>query len=72
MGWSKDMLVIDILEAEPKTEAVLLSFGLPCGRCVVAEFETLAEGARAYGIPVETIIEKLDRLAPQPTPKAKK
>ena len=71
MGWPKDMLVADILDLNPATEAVLLSFGLPCMDCVVSEHENLEEGARAYGIPVEKRLEKLDREAPFPKKGAK-
>jgi hybrid cluster-associated redox disulfide protein len=71
MGYSKDMLIIDLLEANPKTAAVLASFGLPCQECVVADFETLEQGVTAYGLDLAAVLQRLDREAPTPA-KAKK
>lgn len=66
MGYRGDMLLGEVVDAHPSASDVLLSFGLPCFKCVVADTETLAEGARAYGLDPARIIEKLDREAPLP------
>lgn len=64
MGYRTDMLLIDILEANPKTAQVLASFGLKCENCIVAESETLEAGARAYGLDPAVVLAKLEREAP--------
>lgn len=73
MPYAKDMLVCDIVDSHPKAKDVLLSFGLPCYRCVVAFEETLEEGLRPHGIAPDDVLAKLDSEAPRPEhPKRKK
>ena len=37
--------------------------GLPCYRCVVKDFETLAEGCAPLGLRTEEVLAKLNALA---------
>ncbi|MCB9833348.1 MAG: DUF1858 domain-containing protein [Planctomycetes bacterium] len=68
MDYHADMIVADVVDAHPRAQAVLESFGLPCHRCVVAWSETLAEGLRPHGIEVEVVLERLRAEASPPRP----
>ena len=61
--------IIDILEERPDAGRVLREvFGLPCEECVVAETETLEEGAAYYGHDLQAIIRRLEACPPAPPP----
>jgi hybrid cluster-associated redox disulfide protein len=45
-----NMLVSDVLRANPVTAAVFIDRRMPCVGCTFAPFETVAEVARVYGI----------------------
>lgn len=58
----RDMLVIDALERDPRVQGVLESEGLPCHRCIVALYETLAQGCQPLGKSVDAIVDRLNTL----------
>jgi hybrid cluster-associated redox disulfide protein len=65
------MIIFDALGLHEGAAEVLKSFGLPCGRCAVAEVETIEEGARSKGIDAEKVLAKLNALlekTPVPSP----
>ena len=45
-----DMLVSDVLSANPAAARVFMARGMGCVGCTFAPFETVTEAARAYGI----------------------
>ena len=55
----------EILERDPRVEAVLARFGLPCSRCVVKDVETLAEGCAPLGLKTEEVLAELNALGPR-------
>lgn len=64
MAYTKEMLLCDIVDSHPKAKDVLLEFGLPCYKCIVAYTETLAEGVQPHDLDADKIIERLDALKP--------
>lgn len=64
MAYTKDMLLCDIVDSHPQAKDILLDFGLPCYKCIVAYTETLAEGVQPHDLDADKIIEKLDTLKP--------
>ena len=60
--FTPDMLIFDALGLHEGAAAVLKSFGLPCTDCVVAEMETIEEGARSKGIDPQKVLGKLNAL----------
>ena len=58
------MLVSDVVDSDPRAKEVLLEFGLPCHRCVVAWHETLEEGCAPLGLRVGQVLERLNALEP--------
>lgn len=57
-----DMLVIEALDRDPRVKDVLLGFGLPCHRCVVADHETLEQGCVPLGLEVGAVVARLNAL----------
>ncbi len=68
--FTKEMLVCDIVDSHPGAKDVLLEFGLPCFRCVVAYTETLAEGVQPHDLDADLIIERLNALPGKGTKKS--
>jgi hybrid cluster-associated redox disulfide protein len=57
-----DMLICDIVDGHSGAKDVLLEFGLPCHRCIVAWSETLAEGCHPLALEVDRVLERLNAL----------
>jgi hybrid cluster-associated redox disulfide protein len=57
-----DELIGDLLDRDPRVQEVLSGFGLPCDRCVVKDFETLAEGCAPLGLKVGEVLARLNAL----------
>jgi hypothetical protein len=60
-----DEVIGELLDREPRAEAVLAAFGLPCQRCVVKDYETLAEGCGPLGLRVAEVLARLNALPPK-------
>lgn len=56
----KDMSIREIVQKHPETLDVFEDFGLGCAGCRAALFESVAEGARAHGVDVESLVERLN------------
>lgn len=53
---TKDMTIAEVLKIKPQAAAVLMSRGMHCLGCVIAQGETLAQAADVHGIPVEELL----------------
>ena len=53
---TKDMTIAEVLKAKPQAAAVLMSRGMNCLGCVIAQGETLEQAADVHGIPVEELL----------------
>ncbi len=63
---TRKSLFIEVLESRPLAGKVLREvFGLPCEECVVAETESIEEGARYYGHDADAIVAKLNECPPK-------
>jgi len=61
---TRKTLIVEVLQTRPLAGKVLReAFGLPCDECVVAETETIEEGALYYGHDADAIVAKLNELA---------
>ena len=56
-----DMLILEILERYPGAKEVFARYSMPCERCMGAVHGTLADGARMHGIPLEKLIQELEK-----------
>ncbi|MFX0163455.1 MAG: DUF1858 domain-containing protein [Candidatus Hodarchaeota archaeon] len=58
---TKDMLIGEVIERYPETVKVFQSHGFGgCIGCVIADFETIEEGAEAHDLGVEDLIKNLN------------
>ncbi len=68
----RNTLIVHVLYSRPLAGKVLReAFGLPCEECVVAETETIEEGARYYGHDPDEIVRRLNECPLAPEKKTK-
>lgn len=57
---TKDMTFDQVLQMYPEAGKILANFNLGCIGCLGASTETLAQGARAHGLDVDTLLVALN------------
>ena len=57
---TKDMLIGEVIDRYPETIGVFQSHGFGCIGCIVADHETVEEGAEAHEMDVEGLIKDLN------------
>lgn len=61
--FNKEMTIQEAMNTHPKAREVFAGFHLGgCSHCAIAEFETIAQVAEGYGVPVDTLLETLNSL----------
>ena len=71
----KDTGIEEIIEANPEMNEVLYEYGLYCGNCFAAGWDTLEEGAKMHGLEddeIEELIQELNKKAEIKTEENKK
>ena len=53
---TKDMAISEILKVKPTAAAILMSRGMHCLGCVIAQGETLEQAAQVHGIPIDELL----------------
>ncbi|MEK7487893.1 MAG: DUF1858 domain-containing protein [Patescibacteria group bacterium] len=56
---TKDSIISDVVLAHPETIAIFLQYGLHCVGCSMAQFDTIASGARSHGVNPEYIVKDI-------------
>jgi len=54
-----DWTIDAVLDAHPGAAQILVRHGMACVGCVMARFETLADAAREYRIPLKSLLKEL-------------
>lgn len=70
----KDTGIEEIIEGNPEMNEVLYEYGLYCGNCFAAGWDTLEEGAKMHGLEdeeIEELIEELNKKAAVKSEEAK-
>lgn len=57
---SKDMIIADILEADPGNAAILMAAGMHCLGCPSAQGESLQEAAQAHGMDADKLVTDMN------------
>lgn len=57
---TKDMTFDQLLQIKPDAAKILADFNLGCVGCLGASTETLAQGARAHGLDITTLLNALN------------
>ena len=55
------MKIGDVVNKFPETVEVFLKHGLHCIGCAVAQFESIAQGAKAHKIEVKKLVDDLNK-----------
>ena len=59
---TKDIGLIEIVQAYPQTIEVFKKYGLGCIGCAAARFENLEAGAKVHGIDPDKMVEDLNAV----------
>lgn len=57
---TKDAIIADVVRAHPEAITVFLRHGLHCVGCAMAQFDTIASGARSHGVNPEYVVKDLN------------
>ncbi|OGC09562.1 disulfide oxidoreductase [candidate division WOR-1 bacterium RIFOXYC2_FULL_37_10] len=57
---TKNMTIAEIIKIKPASAAVLMSHGMHCLGCVIAQGETLEQAADVHGIPIEELLKAIN------------
>ena len=58
---TKDMTFGEVLQNFPETVETFFMYGMHCIGCMIAPEETIEQGALVHGIPVEQLVEELNK-----------
>ncbi|MBU2602111.1 MAG: DUF1858 domain-containing protein [Actinobacteria bacterium] len=64
--FTKDMAILDALQADPRARDVFTAHGLACIGCMGAMMESIEDGARMHGLDPQSILRDLNALVPLP------
>ena len=62
MRITKDMIIGEILSANPEVAPVLMEAGMHCLGCPSAQGESLAEAAFVHGMDIDALMAKIEAL----------
>ena len=62
MTVTEEMNVCDVLEMDPRLEAIFLSHGMNCVGCPGSSTETIKEAAEGHGIELQMLIADLNKI----------
>lgn len=57
---TKDMKIVDVLQAKPQTANIFSRMGMGCIHCLLAHHETVEEAAAAHGIECDELLKLLN------------
>lgn len=57
---TKEMKIEDVIKKYPETVGVFVRFGFHCVGCVIANLESIEDGAKAHGIIAEELVKELN------------
>lgn len=61
--FTRDMSMMEALQAEPRAREVFAAYGMGCVGCMGVSMETIEDGARMHGLDPEQILADLNKLA---------
>ena len=56
-----EMTIAEILKIKPAAAAILMSKGMHCLGCVIAQGETIGQAAEVHGLPLEGLLQELNQ-----------
>jgi hybrid cluster-associated redox disulfide protein len=61
--FTKDMSLMEALQAEPRAREVFAAHGMGCVGCMGVSMESIEDGAKMHGIDPEVVLADLNKLA---------
>lgn len=58
----RNMTVAEALKLKPQIAGVLMSKGMHCLGCVIAQGETIEQAAEVHGLDIEELVQDLNEL----------
>lgn len=69
--FNQDMTVAEAQSLHPRAREVFAGYHLGgCAHCAISEFETIRQVCEGYGVPVQAILDTLEGLFENETPKS--
>jgi len=59
----KDMTIAEAIKLKPEIAGLLMSKGMACLGCVIAQGETLEQAAEVHGLNPDELIKEMNELA---------
>ena len=59
MAFTKDTIILEVLQKAPDSAPLFLSIGMHCLGCAMASGESLEEACAVHGVDVDAFIESL-------------
>ncbi|MDD2400633.1 MAG: DUF1858 domain-containing protein [Clostridia bacterium] len=63
MNITKEMSITEIVQKYPQSAEILMNHGMGCVGCAASHFETLAQGASAHNIDIDSLLTDLNNAA---------
>ncbi|MBC7292853.1 MAG: DUF1858 domain-containing protein [Thermoleophilia bacterium] len=60
--FTKDMSILEALQADPRAKDVFAAHGMACIGCMGLSMESIEDGAKMHGIDPEAILADLNKL----------
>lgn len=64
--FTKDMSLMEALQADPRARDVFISHGMGCVGCMGVSVESIEDGAKIHGIDPDLVLSELNHLATLP------
>ena len=64
--FTKDMSMMEALQADPRARDVFAAHGMGCVGCMGVSMESIEDGAKMHGIDPEVVLSELNSLPPLP------
>jgi hybrid cluster-associated redox disulfide protein len=68
--FTKDMSLMEALQADPRAREVFAAHGMGCVGCMGVSMESIEDGAKMHGIDPEVVLAELNRLTTLPAGRA--
>jgi hybrid cluster-associated redox disulfide protein len=64
--FTKDMSILDALQADPRAREIFAAHGMGCIGCMGATLESIEAGAKMHGLDTAALLRDLNALGPLP------
>jgi hybrid cluster-associated redox disulfide protein len=68
--FTKDMSIMEALQADPRARDVFTAYGMGCIGCMGVSMESIEDGAKMHGIDPAAVVDELNKLVSLEEPRA--